>query len=283
MQGFPWFKIDADRWAQSDLAVRGGAHVEGSLLRAMIFLWRSDCCGAPVETIDAIVAQGLTVVGRYGGHDVGDLDGVVSWIRDEFIDHPDRDGYLTHPDLYAQWQECQELRAKRRKAGLASGRARAQHSTNTCSTRVEQIEIEIESKKKTSPPVPPTGGKRSFGPSDLVEVYEEILPNLPRVRKPLSGSMKAKLNAAIRRDGKSRDRWVEYFTLVRGCPFLLGEVEPTNGRPPFKASLHWLIGPDNKAKVEAGNFMKRGSGKGEESFLDSLTDEQREEIRRLSK
>lgn len=48
--------------------------------------------------------------------------------------------------------------------------------------------------------------------------------------------------------------WRELFAAVRDSPFLRRECEPGPGRPRWRASLGWLLRPENLAKTLEGNY-----------------------------
>jgi len=52
--------------------------------------------------------------------------------------------------------------------------------------------------------------------------------------------------------------WRRFFDYVGKSRFLTGGAEGRNGRPPFVATLEWLVRPTNFAKVIEGNFHREG-------------------------
>lgn len=89
---------------------------------------------------------------------------------------------------------------------------------------------------------------------ELVEAFCEILPDLPRPEAVTESLMKkvrrCKCEGGPPEKGISWWRW--YFGLVKEHPYLLGEVNPD-----WKASLPWLVKPDNMSKVLGGGFQSR--------------------------
>lgn len=86
----------------------------------------------------------------------------------------------------------------------------------------------------------------------VIAAYHERLPESPRVIKRTKA-----------RDGHIRARWREYpdlewfqayFAKVATSKFLTGRAAGTNGRPPFRADLDWLMKPDNMARVLEGRY-----------------------------
>lgn len=89
----------------------------------------------------------------------------------------------------------------------------------------------------------------------IVEIYHETLPALPRVREfgePSRRTLKARWAEA--KDRQNLDWWREFFGYVGRCPFLVGQVSD------FRATLGWLIGPKNFAKVLNGQYEATPGG-----------------------
>lgn len=89
----------------------------------------------------------------------------------------------------------------------------------------------------------------------IIDLYHEILPELTEVRV-WEGSRESKLAARWKGDKErqSLDWWRDFFTSVRGMPWLMGERVGQDGRP-FKCTLEWLVSPTNFAKVIEGNYL----------------------------
>lgn len=85
--------------------------------------------------------------------------------------------------------------------------------------------------------------------AEIVELYHEILPELPHVRS--WGKERQKyLRARWREDSERQtlDWWREYFATVRRSAFLMGQRNGSSGTS-FRCSLEWLVRPLNFAKV----------------------------------
>lgn len=91
----------------------------------------------------------------------------------------------------------------------------------------------------------------------IISLYHEILPELPRV-KVWNETRKKLLRSRWREDPERQNLewWRKFFEYVRESDFLMGRTPPSNGRPPFQASLEWLIRPNNFAKVLEGYYHK---------------------------
>lgn len=117
----------------------------------------------------------------------------------------------------------------------------------------------------------PQGGGNDFPDCPhqrVIELYHEILPELPRVRtwegqrkKHLAARWKETL-ARLKKAGKNYDLaagidwWRKFFEHVRRCPLLMGKV-PRSGKPPWNANLPWLVLPENYAKTLENHYLDR--------------------------
>ena len=87
----------------------------------------------------------------------------------------------------------------------------------------------------------------------IIELYHEMLPTLPRIEK-----------LTKTREGFIRQRWIEdlpdinhwenYFDYIKQSDFLMGRVEPLNGKRVFRADLEWIIRPSNFAKISEDKY-----------------------------
>lgn len=114
---------------------------------------------------------------------------------------------------------------------------------------------ESKSGKSVCPPCPH---------EQILAAYHEALPELPRV-KVWDGARKSHLQArwrerwkagkyATQSDGMAY--WERLFRHVRTCDWLMGRVTGRDGRA-FKASLGWLVRPENFAKLIEGRYDRQ--------------------------
>lgn len=129
------------------------------------------------------------------------------------------------------------------------------------STLVGKYYSNTNPKAFKSPPTPPEGGQKEHAPvKEIVELYHEVLPELPKlpeetekVRKDIGARW------ASRREHRSLEWWRWFFEQVHECPYLLGE-----GKDGWRASLGWLVNKGNMDKVLGGEYPKRNeAGPGE--------------------
>lgn len=100
----------------------------------------------------------------------------------------------------------------------------------------------------------------------IIDLYHELLPMCPRVKKSKQGSYtnggtwnehRQKLLRARWKERPDVDWWKKFFAHVAESDFLTGRSVPSNGREPFLAYLEWLIRPSNFPKVIDGNYDNR--------------------------
>lgn len=109
----------------------------------------------------------------------------------------------------------------------------------------EEVVIAEEAQRKR-PALPPCPIEK------IIEAYHSILP----MCRPTMIRNKTR-DGYIRQRWKERpdlDYWRRYFQRVSESNFLCGRVRPSPGRPPFEASLEWLMRPNNYANVVEGKY-----------------------------
>lgn len=99
----------------------------------------------------------------------------------------------------------------------------------------------------------PDTGNGSCPHLKIIDLYHELLPQLPKVKMWTDGRNKT-LQARWKesKERQSLEWWQKYFDIVVDSPFLLGE----NDRK-FRADLEWLIQIRNMPKVLEGKYMAR--------------------------
>lgn len=92
----------------------------------------------------------------------------------------------------------------------------------------------------------------------IIAVYHDALPELPAVR--VWTDQRRKHLQARWRESPERQSvawWRAFFGYVRGCPWLMGDGQPSPGRQVFRADLGWLLRPENFAKVIEGRYQRQ--------------------------
>lgn len=111
--------------------------------------------------------------------------------------------------------------------------------------------------------IPPTAEvspapKRDQVPiKDVVSLYHELLPMLPRVEK-ITKAREGYIRQRWTEDLPNIESWGRYFRFVSRSKFLTGKAQATNGRPPFRADIEFLCKPASFAKI-AENKYHEGS------------------------
>jgi hypothetical protein len=127
-----------------------------------------------------------------------------------------------------------------------------------------ELEKEVELERKTGAGNCPALAVPVDKPVDncptkqIIELYHEVLPELPQVREWAEASRKMLVSRwREKKERQSLDWWRDYFQKVKESNFLTGKTEGRNGNAPFVASLEWLVRPTNLAKVLNGNYANR--------------------------
>lgn len=133
-----------------------------------------------------------------------------------------------------------------------------EHSANTISTGPITPSLNPDPESLDQLPTD-VGSVRHGGPPDcpheeILRLYHEILPTLPRVE--VWNDTRRKLLRQRWRENPSLESWEGYFRHVAESRFLTGKAPPRNGSPPFVADLEWLIRPQNFAKVVEGKYHR---------------------------
>lgn len=91
----------------------------------------------------------------------------------------------------------------------------------------------------------------------LIDLYHECLPTLPKVMTWSSAERRGNMSArwremSIQNEFQNEDEGLDFFKrffeFVSQSKFLMGQIKNSNGRP-FKATLDWLMKPNNFAKT----------------------------------
>jgi len=103
--------------------------------------------------------------------------------------------------------------------------------------------------------------------SKIIDLYHEILPELPRISTVVrngqsvynwNGDREKHLKCRWRESERRQtlEWWSGYFNRVKESDFLMGRKEPAPGRTLFMADLGWLIKPSNFNKVVEGKYNR---------------------------
>jgi len=89
----------------------------------------------------------------------------------------------------------------------------------------------------------------------IIDLYHQILPTLPRILN-WNKTRQRYLQQRWRENKKHQDldHWRRFFEYIKESSFLMGNTEGRDGKPPFIASLEWLVKPNNFTKVIEGKY-----------------------------
>lgn len=90
--------------------------------------------------------------------------------------------------------------------------------------------------------------RKSVPVKKIVDLYHEILPELPRFEK-LTKTREGLIRQRWLEDLPDLEEWREYFEYIRASPFLMGKIDPGPGKKIFRADLEWITRPSNFAKI----------------------------------
>ena len=119
-----------------------------------------------------------------------------------------------------------------------------------------------EQKKRGGKPAPPCCPQLK-----IVALYHDELPTLPHMKiwegdATREGNLRARWRERWEKQKYTTAEeglayWQRLFRHVRDCPWLMGEITPRDGKPPFRADLAWLVRPENFAKLIEGKYDRR--------------------------
>ena len=130
------------------------------------------------------------------------------------------------------------------------------HHPSPTATLIFQESIKNHPHRRARPKRPDTEAPKFH--TEIIEAYHTICPELPKI-KGWTQQRREALDARIaerKSDGKPADEvtyWRGFFEQVAASDYLCGKV---NG---FRASLGWLIQPNNFLKTIEGNYDNRQS------------------------
>ena len=101
---------------------------------------------------------------------------------------------------------------------------------------------------------------------DIIQLYHEILPELPRVQMVVKDGIKRfawkgervqRLKARWDEDEQRQniEWWRGWFERIRRSDFLMGRTTPLPGKKPFMADIDWIFKYSNFEKIRAGKYQ----------------------------
>lgn len=120
-------------------------------------------------------------------------------------------------------------------------------------TGVSRYDLRPDVYPDYGPPGSDLWGDKDVPYQQIVALYHEILPELPRCLK-LTTARKSQIRARFSgNDATDLDDWRKFFEVVKKSKFLTGQVNG-EGHKPFRADLGWLIKEANFVKVLEGKY-----------------------------
>lgn len=101
-----------------------------------------------------------------------------------------------------------------------------------------------------------TDQKNGIPVKSIIDLYHEILPELPEVKK-ITKAREAQIKQRWREDMPDLKYWRNFFTYVRSSDFLMGRAPPGVGRDkPFLADLEWITKASNFTKIAEKKYER---------------------------
>jgi len=128
-----------------------------------------------------------------------------------------------------------------------------EHLTKSCKNRLDKIRL--DKNKNINQNQNRSTGERiaTIPPSKVMELYHEILPELPKVAK-LTDKRKSHLKQRCRDDFQTIEDWRIYFKHIRESDFLMGMIPAPPNRKRFIADFDFLINESNAVKIAEGKY-----------------------------
>jgi hypothetical protein len=76
------------------------------------------------------------------------------------------------------------------------------------------------------------------------------LPRCEKLTEARKGHMRARWGNGL----GELPGWKRFFEYILESDFLTGQTPTIKGRPPFRASLDWVVRPENYAKIYEGRY-----------------------------
>lgn len=252
------FQLDHERINQSDTWALATTDMRPWLLMLWHVAWQQVPAGSMPDDDQLISAKIGMELRQFRAHRDILMRG---WTRHT-------DGRLYHGVVVEQVKEYQEHNRRERER-MQRWREQKQAQSNasvTCDKRVSTTpEPEPEPKRQlltnvsnseTQPKNPAEISRADSVPfAEIQKLWAEILPNLPQPVK-LTTARKAQIRARWSDELPDLESWRECFEYVAKSKFLTGRSPPTNGHPPFRATLDWVCKLDNLVKIYEGKYHR---------------------------
>lgn len=153
-----------------------------------------------------------------------------------------------------QKQVMRERRAKQKDLTLQNGYANSYANVSTTDIDIEKdIEKEEERGAKEIKGKHPTTTalQPPIDYESIIAKWNE-LPIVPHINS-IDHKRRESVQARVRESGI--ESFFKMIDNIKQSPFLLGKVNGTKGKPPFRADFDWCIAPNNFTKVLEGKYI----------------------------
>lgn len=143
--------------------------------------------------------------------------------------------------------------------GLKGGRPKASETEKTQSVIKEPRKADSDSKNDSDSDneeqkiLSPSSKADPVPYQKIIDLYHKTLPELPTIAK-LTPKRKGQIRQRYTEDMKELTNWENFFDYVSQSDFLMGRVQPTNGRAPFRADIEWLTNQTNFTKIAEDKY-----------------------------
>jgi len=165
----------------------------------------------------------------------------------------DEAGNWVHERIEMDLNKVKSKSIQASKAGKRSAEVKALKSKEK-STDVQHpiqhpfnhTDTDTDTEKPTTTPSSKMNGQVPV--QKIVDLYHQMLPTLPRIEK-VTPKRAGYIRQRWREDLPALKNWENFYDYVSQSDFLMGKVQPTNGRKPFIANLEWITNQTNFAKI----------------------------------
>jgi uncharacterized protein YdaU (DUF1376 family) len=195
----PSFQFYPQDWLGSPSVAAMSAEEEGAYIRLLCYCWNSADCALP-DNPETLARLSRVVEGYFKGSS--------SLLRNCFIPHPEKEGYITHPRLLEERKKQDEWREKCKQGGKKSAQARntmaskglkgssalvatkRQLKGNTSSsTSSSSSLLDIKNISNKTPYIPLSGEDKKFDPT-WFNLFWEAYPKKQGDKKKALGAWK---------------------------------------------------------------------------------------------
>lgn len=213
--------------------------------------------GRRIARLDPHRAWGWRIVNHKKYRDMRTADDRREYMRSYMKDYRKNNQENQQKSKHESLPELTVNESKQELSRLANAYTEAEAYTDTDIPVVISIPAEpvVDNANALSASAPTGKSKKQIPFSEIIALYHETLPELPKVAK-LTNQRKGYIRQRWLEDLPDLDAWREYFGIVRKSKFLMGQSTGSKGRPPFRADLTWLCRPENIVKVIEGKYHR---------------------------